>query len=174
MVQYPRKQSQGFTVQISMLMELLVKADLGASTKLHTKKVLTSKQVENYIKANQGISPTGETSKQILDTASNTEGGASQNSQQVRPKVTKSVATGTEPTVPNPKKRKHKSRVTKTQTKLVATHDPTSAPDTTATQTIENRGTVASTISDPEEDSEPDPCPFGATPMPKNERIGVF
>ncbi|KZV54039.1 hypothetical protein F511_17427 [Dorcoceras hygrometricum] len=155
-----RKQSQGFIVQISMLMELLVKADLGASTKLHTKKVLTSKQVENYIKANQGISPTGETSKQMEDTASNTEGGASQNSQQVRPEVTKSVATVTEPTVPNPKKRKHKGRVTKTQTNLVATQDPTSALDTAATQTIENRGTVDSTISVPEEDSEPDPCPL--------------
>ncbi|KZV30926.1 hypothetical protein F511_28876 [Dorcoceras hygrometricum] len=44
MVQNPRKQSQGYTVQISMLMELLVKADLGASTKLHAKKVLTNKQ----------------------------------------------------------------------------------------------------------------------------------
>ncbi|KZT76530.1 hypothetical protein F511_46445 [Dorcoceras hygrometricum] len=94
------------------------------------------------------------------DTASNIEGGASQNSQQVRPEVTKSVATVTEPTVPNPKKWTHKGRVTKTQTKLVTTHDPTSVPDTAATQTIENRRTMASTISDPEEDSESDPCPL--------------
>ncbi|KZV31152.1 hypothetical protein F511_28251 [Dorcoceras hygrometricum] len=66
MVQTPRKQSQGFTVQVSILMELLVRADLGRTTKLHIKKVLTSKQVENYLKTNQGPTPTEET-------ASNTE-----------------------------------------------------------------------------------------------------
>ncbi|KZV35514.1 hypothetical protein F511_34461 [Dorcoceras hygrometricum] len=44
MVQNPRKQSLGYKVQISMLMELLVQADLGVSTKLHAKKVLTNKQ----------------------------------------------------------------------------------------------------------------------------------
>ncbi|KZV50411.1 hypothetical protein F511_08062 [Dorcoceras hygrometricum] len=71
MVQTPRKQSQGFTVQVSMLMELLVRADLGTTTKLHVKKVLTSKQVQNYLKGNQGTTPTEET-------ASNTTGGTSQ------------------------------------------------------------------------------------------------
>ncbi|KZV22883.1 hypothetical protein F511_08863 [Dorcoceras hygrometricum] len=50
MVQNPRKQSQGFTVQISILMELLVRADLGTTNKLHVKKVLTSKQVETILR----------------------------------------------------------------------------------------------------------------------------
>ncbi|KZV26252.1 hypothetical protein F511_19828 [Dorcoceras hygrometricum] len=71
MVQTPRKQSQGFTVQVSMLMELLVRADLGTTTKLHVKKVLTSKKVQNYLKGNQGTTPTEET-------ASNTTDGTSQ------------------------------------------------------------------------------------------------
>ncbi|KZV18772.1 hypothetical protein F511_35142 [Dorcoceras hygrometricum] len=121
----PRKRSQGYTVQISMLMELLVKVDLGASTKLHAKKVLTNKQVENYIKTNQGITPTGETSKQMEDTASNAEGWSKE-----------------------------------TQTKPVATQVTTPAPQTTATQTVENRGTVAPTNFDSEEDSETNSCPL--------------
>ncbi|KZV34151.1 auxin response factor 8-like [Dorcoceras hygrometricum] len=69
MVQTPRKQSQGFTVQVRMLMELLVRADLGTTTKLHVKKVLTSKQVQNYLKGNQGTTP-------IEETESNTAGEA--------------------------------------------------------------------------------------------------
>ncbi|KZT76822.1 hypothetical protein F511_46154 [Dorcoceras hygrometricum] len=60
MVQNPKKQSHGYIVPVSMLMEILVKADLGPSIKLHAKKMLTSKQVENYIKTNQGIAPEGE------------------------------------------------------------------------------------------------------------------
>ncbi|KZV37578.1 hypothetical protein F511_17923 [Dorcoceras hygrometricum] len=56
----PKKQSHGYIVPVSMLMEILVKADLGPSIKLHAKKMLTSKQVENYIKTNQGIAPEGE------------------------------------------------------------------------------------------------------------------
>ncbi|KZV38700.1 mucin-2-like [Dorcoceras hygrometricum] len=41
----PEKQSQGYIVPVSMLMEILVKDDLGTSIKLHAKKMLTSKQV---------------------------------------------------------------------------------------------------------------------------------
>ncbi|KZV26662.1 hypothetical protein F511_25653 [Dorcoceras hygrometricum] len=99
MVQNPRKQSHGYIVQISTLLELLLQADLGTSTKLHAKKVLTSKQIENYIKINQGTTPTE-------DSASNTEGEPSQHTQQVPPEITKSLADATEQNVP--KKRKHK------------------------------------------------------------------
>ncbi|KZV41395.1 calmodulin-binding receptor-like cytoplasmic kinase 2 [Dorcoceras hygrometricum] len=102
-----------------MLMAILVKADLGPSIKLHAKKVLTRKQVENYIKSNQGA---------------------------------------TDPNMPNPKKRKHKGGGKKTQTKPVATQVTTLEPQTIATQTVENRGTVAPTNFDSEEDSEPDSC----------------
>ncbi|KZV38635.1 hypothetical protein F511_36691 [Dorcoceras hygrometricum] len=73
MVQNPKKQSQGYTVSVSMVMETLVKADLGASIKLHSQKVLTSKSVQSYIKKNQDIAPEGETSKRTEDTASNTD-----------------------------------------------------------------------------------------------------
>ncbi|KZV41259.1 hypothetical protein F511_41208 [Dorcoceras hygrometricum] len=150
MVHNPRKQSQGFTVQISILMELLVRADLGTATKLHVKKVLTSKQVENYIKTNQGTTPTEET-------ASNTEGGTSQ---QVPPEVSKFLADSTEQNMPNPKKRNHKGVATKTQTKQAATQITTTPPDTTAAKIVENIETVVATNVDPEEDSETDSCPL--------------
>ncbi|KZV18642.1 hypothetical protein F511_03536 [Dorcoceras hygrometricum] len=125
-------------------------ADLGTTTKLHDKKVLTSKQVENYIKTNQGTTPTEET-------ASNTEGGTSQ---QVPPRVSKSLVDATEQNMPNPKKRKHKGGATKTQTKQAATQITTTPPDTTATKIVENRETVVSTNFDPEEDSKTDSCPL--------------
>ncbi|KZV46970.1 hypothetical protein F511_15767 [Dorcoceras hygrometricum] len=114
MVQYPKKQSQGYIVPVSMLMEILVKADLGTSIKLHAKKILTSKQVENYIKTNQGIAPEGEATQRTEDTTSNTEGGASQISQPVQPLV------ATETNVLNPKKRKQQGGGRKKQTKTVA------------------------------------------------------
>ncbi|KZV20383.1 hypothetical protein F511_39356 [Dorcoceras hygrometricum] len=75
MVNNPKRQSQGFAVQVSVLLENLVKADLGESVKLHPQKVLTNKSVQTYIKTNLDVKPTGETSKQIEDTASGTEGG---------------------------------------------------------------------------------------------------
>ncbi|KZV38411.1 hypothetical protein F511_22910 [Dorcoceras hygrometricum] len=146
MVQTPRKQSQGFTVQVSILMELLVRADLGTTNKLHVKKVLTSKQVENYLKNNQGSTPTEET-------ASNTEGGTSQ---RVPPEVTKSLADAVEQDMPNPKKRKHKGGATTTQTKQAAM----TPPDTTAPKIFENRAPVVSTNDDPEEESEIDSSPL--------------
>ncbi|KZV41207.1 hypothetical protein F511_17166 [Dorcoceras hygrometricum] len=144
MVQTPRKQSQGFTVQVSMLMELLVRADLGTTTKLHVKKVLTRKQVQNYLKGNQVTTPTKET-------ASNTAGGTSQ---QVPPEVTQSLADDTEQGMLNPRKRKHKGEAMMTKYKQDV------IPNITAHIPTENRGIVVSTNDDPEEESETDSCPL--------------
>ncbi|KZV29987.1 hypothetical protein F511_19749 [Dorcoceras hygrometricum] len=47
-------------------------------------KVLTGKSVQTYIKKNLEIKPSGESSKQNEDTASNTEGGESQGAQPVK------------------------------------------------------------------------------------------
>ncbi|KZV56824.1 hypothetical protein F511_25870 [Dorcoceras hygrometricum] len=74
MVNNPKKQSQGFAVQVSILLVNLIKADLGESVKLHPQKMLTSKSVQIYIKKNLEIKLAGESSKQTEDTASNTEG----------------------------------------------------------------------------------------------------
>ncbi|KZV37722.1 hypothetical protein F511_16262 [Dorcoceras hygrometricum] len=101
MVQNPKKQSQGYTVLIT-LMETLVKADLGASIKMHPQNVLTSKSVQTYIKKNQDIAPEGETSKRTKDTASNTEVSRPQ---QVELAVTESLA-AKEKGVNKPTKRK--------------------------------------------------------------------
>ncbi|KZV27162.1 hypothetical protein F511_21669 [Dorcoceras hygrometricum] len=98
----PKKQSQGYIVPVSILMETLVKADLGAFIKLHPQKVLTSKSVQSYIKKNQDIAPEGETSKRTKDTASNTEGSETQPTQ---PSVTESL-TAKEKGVDKPTKRK--------------------------------------------------------------------
>ncbi|KZV55129.1 hypothetical protein F511_27737 [Dorcoceras hygrometricum] len=94
------------------------------------------------------------------DIASNAEGEASQNSQQAPPEVMKYFAGATEQNVPNPKKRKHKGEAKKTQPKPVATQVTKPAPLTTATQIVENRGAVAPTNFDSEEDSETDSCPL--------------
>ncbi|KZV16796.1 hypothetical protein F511_11722 [Dorcoceras hygrometricum] len=74
----PRLQSQGFAVRLSVLLERLVKADLGESVKLHLQKVLNNKYVHTYIKKNMNVILVGESSKQTEDTASGTEGGQSQ------------------------------------------------------------------------------------------------
>ncbi|KZV30412.1 hypothetical protein F511_30906 [Dorcoceras hygrometricum] len=63
MVKNPKKQYQGYTVPVSILMATLVKADLRASVKLHPQKVLTSKSVQTYVKKNQDITLVGESSK---------------------------------------------------------------------------------------------------------------
>ncbi|KZV35021.1 hypothetical protein F511_19768 [Dorcoceras hygrometricum] len=70
MVNNPNHQSQGFAVQLSVLLERLVKADLGESVKLHPQKVLTNKSVHTYIETNLGVGPDGETSKVSGATAS--------------------------------------------------------------------------------------------------------
>ncbi|KZV27904.1 hypothetical protein F511_24270 [Dorcoceras hygrometricum] len=59
MVNNPKKQSQEFAVQVSILLANLVKADLGESIKLHSQKMLTSKSVQTYIKKNLEIKPAG-------------------------------------------------------------------------------------------------------------------
>ncbi|KZV22994.1 hypothetical protein F511_20395 [Dorcoceras hygrometricum] len=63
MVNNPNRQSQGFVVQLSVLLERLVKEDLGELVKLHPQKVLTKKSVHTYIKKNMVVGPAGETSK---------------------------------------------------------------------------------------------------------------
>ncbi|KZV56156.1 hypothetical protein F511_29669 [Dorcoceras hygrometricum] len=77
MVNNTKSQSQGFAVQVIVLLEKLVKADLGESVKLHPQQVLTNKLAHTYIKKNLDIKPAGESSKQTEDTASGTEGGQS-------------------------------------------------------------------------------------------------
>ncbi|KZV35209.1 hypothetical protein F511_44641 [Dorcoceras hygrometricum] len=136
MVQNMKKQSQGYIVPVSMLMEILVKADLGPSIKLHAKKMLTSKQVENYIKTNQGVAPEGETNQHTEDTTSNTEGGASQSSQPVQPRVTESLVVATKTNVPNPKKRKQQGGGRKKQSKTVSKKVTELALETTEHQTV--------------------------------------
>ncbi|KZV35019.1 hypothetical protein F511_19766 [Dorcoceras hygrometricum] len=64
MVNNPTRESQGFAVQLSVLLERLVKAELGESVKLHPQKVLTNKSVHTYIKKNLDVRPGSESSKQ--------------------------------------------------------------------------------------------------------------
>ncbi|KZV18338.1 hypothetical protein F511_23936 [Dorcoceras hygrometricum] len=91
MVNTPTKQSQGFAVQVSVLLQNLVKADLGELVKLHTQKVLNNKSVHTYIKKNQNVVPTGESSKRTEDTSSETEGGQSQMTRTVDKEVENAV-----------------------------------------------------------------------------------
>ncbi|KZV54208.1 hypothetical protein F511_13841 [Dorcoceras hygrometricum] len=57
MVYMPSKQSQGFAVPLSILLEWLVKADLGKSVALHPLKVLNNRSVLTYMKKNQTKKP---------------------------------------------------------------------------------------------------------------------
>ncbi|KZV32449.1 hypothetical protein F511_15707 [Dorcoceras hygrometricum] len=57
------KQSQGYAVQLSLLLEKLVKTDLGESVALNPLKVLNYKSVLTYMKKNQAAPQDGETSK---------------------------------------------------------------------------------------------------------------
>ncbi|KZV14705.1 hypothetical protein F511_41672 [Dorcoceras hygrometricum] len=70
MVHSPRRQSQGFAMQLSVLLKQLVKADLGEAVKLHRQKVLKNKSVHTYMKKNLNVGPAGETSKISGATAS--------------------------------------------------------------------------------------------------------
>ncbi|KZV31869.1 hypothetical protein F511_43732 [Dorcoceras hygrometricum] len=63
MVNNPTRQSQGFVVQVSVLLENLVKADLEETVKLHPQKVLNNKSVHTYIKKNLKVIPAGESRK---------------------------------------------------------------------------------------------------------------
>ncbi|KZV22633.1 branched-chain-amino-acid aminotransferase-like protein 2 [Dorcoceras hygrometricum] len=73
------------------------KADLGESVKLHPQKMLTSKSVQTYIKKNLEIKPAGESRKHTEDTASNTEGGDTQNVEKKNKKRVKKVLVGQRP-----------------------------------------------------------------------------
>ncbi|KZV34680.1 hypothetical protein F511_21795 [Dorcoceras hygrometricum] len=84
MVNNPKRQSQGYDLQIRFLLDKLVKADLGEPVKLHPRKILTGKSVTTYIKNNLKVTPAGESSKLNEDTASNTDGGESQVAQLVK------------------------------------------------------------------------------------------
>ncbi|KZV57387.1 hypothetical protein F511_32356 [Dorcoceras hygrometricum] len=59
----PGKQSPGYVVHISILLEKLVKVDLGESVALHPLKMLNKKFVLTYLKKNQGSPQAGEVSK---------------------------------------------------------------------------------------------------------------
>ncbi|KZV58298.1 hypothetical protein F511_01149 [Dorcoceras hygrometricum] len=93
MVNNSKGQSQRFAVQVSVLLEKLMKADLGESVKLHPQKVLTNKSVQTYIKKNLDVKPAGESSKQTKDTASGTEAGQSNMTKHVE------MQTDTQPSV---------------------------------------------------------------------------
>ncbi|KZV15935.1 hypothetical protein F511_08726 [Dorcoceras hygrometricum] len=153
MVHNPKKQSQGYTVPIIIVMETLVKADLGASIKLHSQKVLMSKSVQSYIKKNQHIIPEGETSKYTEDTASKTEVSRSHLEE---PVVPESLAIVNEKGVKTSKKRKQMGGGQKKQTKRVTKP----ATQTVERQSVEYRRLLAPTNFDSEEVSEPDSCPL--------------
>ncbi|KZV27033.1 hypothetical protein F511_07854 [Dorcoceras hygrometricum] len=68
MVSTPGKKSQGYAVQLSLLLEKLVKADLGESVALHPLKVLNNKLILTYMKKNQAAPQAGEASKLSWDT----------------------------------------------------------------------------------------------------------
>ncbi|KZV27675.1 hypothetical protein F511_11903 [Dorcoceras hygrometricum] len=59
MVYMPGKQSQGFLLPLSILLEKLVKAGLGVSVALHPLKVLRNKYVLTYLKKNQEVDSEG-------------------------------------------------------------------------------------------------------------------
>ncbi|KZV14038.1 hypothetical protein F511_44558 [Dorcoceras hygrometricum] len=114
MVNFPKCQSQGFSIQISVLLRNIVKENLGESEKLHPQKVLTGKSVQTYIKKNLEIKPSGESSKQNEDTSSNTEGGVSQGAQPVKKEKIvnkKKMITEEEPRQKKPKGSKRTKRV---------------------------------------------------------------
>ncbi|KZV46731.1 hypothetical protein F511_36517 [Dorcoceras hygrometricum] len=149
MVQNPKKESQGYTVPVSMVMETLVKADLGTSIKLHSEKVLTSKSVQSYIKKNQDIAPEEETSKRAKDTASNTDVSMPH---QEEPMIPESLTTAKEKGVKTSKKRKQMDGGQKKQSKKVSKL----ATQTVERQSDEDRRLVAPTNFDSEEVSESD------------------
>ncbi|KZV53659.1 UDP-glucose 6-dehydrogenase [Dorcoceras hygrometricum] len=60
----------GFAVPLSILLERLVKAELGESVVLHPLKVLNNRSVLTYMKKNQVVAQSGESSKAPGDTAS--------------------------------------------------------------------------------------------------------
>ncbi|KZV39275.1 photosystem II reaction center W protein, chloroplastic-like [Dorcoceras hygrometricum] len=67
MVSSPGKQSQGYAMHLSFLLEKLVKVDLAESVALHPLKVLKTKSVPTYLKKNQDASKSGQASKASVD-----------------------------------------------------------------------------------------------------------
>ncbi|KZV27307.1 hypothetical protein F511_17211 [Dorcoceras hygrometricum] len=63
MVHMPSRQSQGFAVPLIILLEKVVKADLGEPLKLHPLKVLNNKSVLTYMKKNPAVVQASESSK---------------------------------------------------------------------------------------------------------------
>ncbi|KZV30230.1 hypothetical protein F511_37220 [Dorcoceras hygrometricum] len=57
MVYSPSRQSQGFAVQLNVLLQRLVKADLRETVNLHPQKVLNNKPIHTYMKNNLGVGP---------------------------------------------------------------------------------------------------------------------
>ncbi|KZV54838.1 hypothetical protein F511_37172 [Dorcoceras hygrometricum] len=158
MVHDPSRQSQGFSVQLSVLLERLVKTDLGESVKLRPKKVLTNKSVHTYIKKNLDVRPAGESSKKIEDTTSGTEGGQSHMTKPVEKKKRKTEKGDLE----KPKKNKDKVRVTKkhrTKRTKRATHTNDQAESQpNPISDIPAGGDRASTIGGPKENPEKNPA----------------
>ncbi|KZV31318.1 hypothetical protein F511_28115 [Dorcoceras hygrometricum] len=60
-----KHQSQGFAIQISALLQHLVKENLGESVTLHPQKALTRKSVQTYIKKNSETKAAGESRRKM-------------------------------------------------------------------------------------------------------------
>ncbi|KZV30831.1 hypothetical protein F511_37021 [Dorcoceras hygrometricum] len=84
---------------------------------LHDVKVLTCKSVQTYIKKNLEIKPSGESSKQNEDTASNTKGGESQGAQPVKKAKTVNKKKMTTEEEPRQKKQKVSTQPVETRSK---------------------------------------------------------
>ncbi|KZV45369.1 hypothetical protein F511_09026 [Dorcoceras hygrometricum] len=96
MVSTPGKQSQEYGVQLSLVLEKLVKADLGESMALHHQKVLNTKSVHTYLKKNEASIPTSiEGSKISRDRAV----GAAEPKKKLSVKTNKTHATVAESTL---------------------------------------------------------------------------
>ncbi|KZV43722.1 hypothetical protein F511_18838 [Dorcoceras hygrometricum] len=67
MVHTPSRQSQGFAMPLSILLEKVVKSDLGEYVALHPLKVLDNKSVLTYMKKNHNFAPAGESSKKAIN-----------------------------------------------------------------------------------------------------------
>ncbi|KZV34533.1 hypothetical protein F511_09271 [Dorcoceras hygrometricum] len=70
MVYIPNRQSQGFAVQLCILLEKVVKSNLGEFVKLHPLKELNQKSVLIYMRKNKAVIPVGESSTQSGEIAS--------------------------------------------------------------------------------------------------------
>ncbi|KZV32175.1 hypothetical protein F511_25181 [Dorcoceras hygrometricum] len=91
MVHTPTKQSQGFAVQVSVLLQRPVKVNLGEVVKLHPQKVLNSKSVHTYMNKNLNVVTIDESSKQTEDTASEIGGGYAEASGGLEPSCSSEV-----------------------------------------------------------------------------------